>query len=418
MNMLNAFTPLRMAGLTLLCALATVPGEVRLKEADHKKVADLVDAYFTAMNDEKGILEALQKVIDQIPVYDKKLKGTKFLASIGDWEQVFRLVSEERAKVVTLKKRGEVAEAKLKADFEISLAYSLPKKAKGSLPLILIACDSGEKPAAHLDTYWNDPALREGAALVALDLGGAADSYGIFGDSSAPGGALQITTAMSLLQRELAVDCNRRYLVGSGKGFAAVEATASSYPQFFAGLIGIGDVAATDVGDLENFRALPTLFLHGGEGAKAMEAKAGEYGYGNCTLEAEGGAAKAWEWIGKNPRSAYPAHMTFAPKRDNAKFLHWITISGFQSAESPRIEAKAERESNTITIEADKIAQLVVYLNDELVDLEKPVRFSVNGTIHEQTVVRNAPDMIKNQYFGGDWGRVFTGIVSLDVPAK
>lgn len=418
MIMLNAFTPLRLAGLALLSALAVIPGDVKLKESDHKKLADLVDSYFTAMNEEKGILEALQKVIDQLPTYDKKVKGTKFLAAVGDWEQVFRIVSEDRAKVVTLKKKGEVAEAKLKADFEINLAYSVPKKVKGSLPLILVACDAGEKPAAHLETYWNDPALREGAVLVALDLGGTADSYGIFGDSSAPGGALQITTAMSLLQRELPIDCNRRYLVGSGKGFAAVEATASSYPQFFAGLIGIGDVAASELGDLENFRALPTLFLKGGDGAKAMEAKLAEYGYGNCVMEPEGMAAKAWEWIGKNPRSAYPAHLTFSPKRDNAKFLHWITISGFQSAESPRVDAKADRESNTITIEADKIAQLVVYLNDELVDLEKPVRFSVNGTVHEQTVVRNAPDMIKNQYFGGDWGRVFTGIVSLDVPAK
>lgn len=418
MTMLHAITPLRLAGLALLLTLAPAPGEVKLKESDHKKLAGLVDSYFNAMNEEKGILEALQKVIDQIPTYDKKLKGTKFLAAVEDWEEVFRIVSEDRAKVVSLKKKGEVAEAKLKADFEISLAYSVPKKLKGSLPLILVACDSGEKPAAHLDAHWNDAALRESAILVALDLGNSAESYGIFGDSSSPGGALQLTTAMSLLQRELPVDCNRRYLVGSGKGFAAVEATATSYPQFFAGLIGIGDVAATDLGDLENFRALPTLFLSGGDGAKAMEAKLAEYGYGNCTLESEATVAKAWEWVEKNPRSAYPAHLTFAPKRDNAKFLHWINISGFQSAESPRIDAKADKESNTITIEADKIAQLVVYLNDEIVDLEKPVRFSVNGTVHEQTVTRNAPDMIKNQYFAGDWGRVFTGVVSLDVPAK
>ena len=48
-------------------------------------------------------------------------------------------------------------------------------------------------------------------------------------------------------------------------------------------------------------------------------------------------------------------------------------------------------------------------------DLDKPVKFVVNGTPHERTLERNAPEMIKNQYFGGDWGRVFTVLVNQDL---
>ena len=117
----------------------------------------------------------------------------------------------------------------------------------------------------------------------------------------------------------------------------------------------------------------------------------------------------------KNPRRAYPDHITFAPKRDNDRAAHWLSLSGFQATESPRIDAKADRATNTVTIDSQKISDLLIYLNDELVDLDKPVKFVVNGTPHERTLERNAPEMIKNQYFGGDWGRVFTVLVNQDL---
>jgi hypothetical protein len=410
--------PSRLAAAIFVCSLLSAPGETKLKESDHKNLSKLVNNYFTARNEEKGLLEAMQSIIDQIASIEKRLKGQKLLASVADWEQVFRLVTEERLKE-SLKKRGEVTEARLKGDVEVSIAYCVPKKpAKGALPLILIACDSGETPSAHLNSFWNDPAVREGAILVALDLGKNPQSWGLFGSANEPGGAYSITTALSLVQREFSVDCNRRFLVGSGKGFAAVETIAASYPQVFAGVLGIGDVSVADAGNLENFRSLPSLFLKGAEGAKAIEAKLGDFGYANCRLEPEGGAAQAWEWMGKNPRNAYPMHLTFVPKRDTARFMHWVSLEGFQSAENPRIEAKADRATNAITVEAQKISDLIVYLNDELVDLDKPVKFVINGTTHERTVERSAPEMIMNQFYGGDWGRVFSASVTLDIPSK
>lgn len=403
----------------VLLALFADPGDLRLKESDHKNLSKLVGGYFTALNEEKGVQESLQKVIDQIAATEKRLKGQKLLSAVGDWEQAFRLVTEDRLKE-TLKKKGDVTEAKVQSNnIDLQFAYCVPKKpAKGALPLLLIACDGGESPSAHLNMFWNEPAVRESAVLVALDLGQDAQSWGVFGSPASPGGGLRLMTALSQIQREFPVDYNRRFLVGSGKGFGAVEATATSYPHFFAGVIGIGDVSLVDAGSLENFRNLPTLLLKGGEGAKAIEATIGELGFGNCTVEAEGSASQAWDWIAKNPRKAYPDHVTFVPKRDNTQAVHWLSLVGFQASENPRIEAKADKASNTVTIDAQKISDIVIYLNDELLDLEKPVKFVINGTSHERMLERNAPDMIKNQYYGGDWGRVFSAIVSQDVPPK
>lgn len=417
MTMFNSTTKLSLVGV-LLWVLAA-PGELKLKESDHKSLSKLVGGYFTAMNEEKGIAESMQKVIDQIASTEKRLKGQKLLAAVGDWEQVFRLVTEDRLKE-TLKKKGEVTEAKIQPNnIELSIAYCVPKKpAKGPLPLLLIACDGGETPSAHLSTFWSDPAIREGAILLALDLGKDTGSWGVFGSTASPGGGLRLMNALSQVQREFPVDSNRRFLVGSGKGFAAVEASAASYPHVFAGVIGIGDVSVSDAGNLENFRTLPTLLLKGGEGAKAIEARLGELGFANSRLEPEGSATQAWEWMTKNPRMAYPNHITFVPKRDNTTVAHWLSLGGFQVSENPRVEARADKASNTITVDALKISDLLIYLNDELVDLGKPVKFVINGTVHERTLERNAPEMIKNQYFGGDWGRVFSASVPQDVPAK
>lgn len=396
----------------LLVGLLLAPGETRLKESDHKALGKLVGNYFTAQSEEKGIFEAGQKVIDQIASIEKRLKGESLLASVADWEQVFRLATDDRLKE-TLKKRGEVSSHQLEG---VTFAYCVPKKApKGPLPLVLIACDAGEAPAAHLDAHWNDPALREGAILMAVDLGKDTQSWGMFGSPSAPGGTFLLMPALRLIQEQFPVDHNRRFLAGSGQGFAAVEITAACLPYLFAGVIGIGDVAATNVANFENFRSLPSLFLKGGDGAKAIEAKLTELGYSNAKLEPEGGVAQAWAWIGATQRNAYPEHITYVPKDDRAGSAPWLSLVGFQVAEQPRIEARADKASNTITIDAQKISSLVVFLNDELVDLEKPVKFVINGTAHERKVERNPVDMLQNQFRVGDWGRVFTAFVTPDV---
>jgi hypothetical protein len=403
---------------TTLCTPIALFGDTKLKEADHKSMGKLVGGYYAAMSEEKGIFEALQKILDQITSLEKRLKGEKLLACVSDWEQIFRVATEDRLQE-NLKKKGEVTTQTQQGEIKVSFAYCVPKKpAKGALPLILIACNEGEAPATHLEAYWNDPAIREGAILMAVDLGKDTSSWGLFGSRTAPGGTYVLMTALGMIQDQFPVDYNRRFLVGSGKGFAAVEVTATSYPHIFAGVIGIGDVTANDFNNFENYSNLPSLFIKGGEGANAIEAKLKEYGYSNCQLEPEGTGASAFAWMSKNPRASYPPTVVFSPRLDNASKVHWLSISGFQSAEKPRIEAKADRAANTITIDAQKIAGVIIYLNDSLVDLDKPVKFVVNGVVHERKLERNAPEMIKDQFHGGDWGRVYCASLSQDVSSK
>jgi len=425
MNLMSSLSVLPLVGLAALVSLAPAQDqsarEPQLRESDHKKYGKLVGDYFEALDEEKDINETMQKILDEIEKSEKRMKGASMLAAVADWEQIFRLATEDRLKG-DLKKRGAVTETRLKSpriQSDISIAYRTPKRApKEALPLILIACDSGESPAAHIEKHWNDETLQEAAYLVAIDLGSDTDSWGVFGSPEAPGGPWILMTALGLLQQEFPVDTNKTFLVGSGRGFVAALATAAVFPQVFAGLIGVGEVAVADKTPMANLRTVPSLLLGGGDGAKAIEAKAGELGYANCIIDPEGGVARAWEWIGATSRDAYPAQLTYSPPNDYARTVHWLSLGGFQSAEGPKVEATIDREKNTVTIQAEKVADLVVYLNDALVKLDEPVSFVVNGTMHEQVVTRNAPEMVRRQYQTGDWGRVFTAYVQLDVPAK
>ncbi len=401
--------------LRTLCAIAILglglgSSELKLKEADHKTLSKLIGEYFKAVDDEKGIQEALSKVLDKIDDTQKKLKNEKLLAAVSDWEQVFWYVQQERLKE-SLKSKGKVDEFRTKSPTgDVAFAYSLPKTyqgKKGPYLLILTVPDEGEKPTAHLDAQWSDAALREGAVLVAVQTPADSQMWGTFGTQEAPGGVYAVMSTLAVVQRELAIDFNRIFLAGSAKGFSAAAATAAAYPQLFAGLVGIGDVPAVDA---TNFRSLPTLFVNGGEGAKAIQSKVTDLGFGNSS---EGGVADVWAWMGKTRREPYPLKISFSPTSDNARRAHWISLEGTRVSENPHVEATVDRASNTVSIETQKISDIVVYLNDALVDMEKPVKVVFNGTPHEQTVPRNAVEMIRSQYFGGDWGRVFMGSVKV-----
>jgi hypothetical protein len=280
--------------------------------------------------------------------------------------------------------------------------------------LVLVVPDEGETPLAALDAHWNDPAARETTLLIALHMPENLGAWGTFGTVDAPGGVFTVMNALGVVQQQLALDMNRIYLAGAGRGFAAVGATAMAFPHLFAGVIGIGNVPEVDVGNLRN---VPILLVKGGEGAGSIQAKATELGFEHCTALPEGGQPDAWSWVGSTTRDAYPKQIAFVPTSDYARIAHWIGIDNFQVSENPSVSATVDRESNTITLDTQKISGVVIYLNDLLVDMEKPVKVVVNGvSLKEALVARNAPLMIDMVHKTGDWGRVFTNYLPVDVP--
>jgi hypothetical protein len=396
---------------TTLGSASVRPGDEFLKESDHKKLGKEVAAYWSAKTEVKGIQKAFQKLSDAIEKTQKKIakQGGNVLASIDDWERVFWFATEANLEDKRLKK-GKVTTA---TDDEPTFTYCIGKKyasSKGPFPLVLIVPDAGTEPAGVLDAAWEDQALRDGAILAVVHMDG------LTGDWGGEEGVVQVmlTYGRIATSNTFAIDYDRVFVAGTGKGFAAAAATATAYPQLFAGLIGRGEVPAVEV---KNFRSLPSLLTGSGDGVDGFTAKLGEHGFENLSTTGDT-SADIWAWIQQQERSAYPTHITYSPPISYSRAAHWIAVDGVDLDASPRVDAVADRDANTITIDAEGISTVRVFFNDVLVDMDQPVKVVVNGSAHEAMLTRNKQTMIDTAYQQGDWGRVFTQKASYDVPAK
>lgn len=401
--------------LGALAAFAVAPlrfSEEKLRDSDHKKFGKAIAAYYDAKDRKKGIENAFLKVSKDMDKAQKKLKAVPLLSAVQDWERA--LWYAQRATLKGRPKGGRVISGSLEKYGEIvPTAYHLPPKytsKKNPYPLVLCVPDAGQKPGAHIEDHWNDVALRGGAIFVAVDMPTETAGWDKF--TTDPGsGVWAVMNTYAVAKVNFAIDMNRVFLAGTGKGFLAAAATASSFPHLFAGVIGKGEIPMMSA---TNFRNIPSLLMSESEGAQAFESAVGEMGFENCVRKADGGPADVLSFVGEKLRVNYPAEITFAPYCDLSRNTQWVTVEGFQvdqekaTDEQPWINAKADRASNTVTIEAKEILKITVLLNDSLVDLEKPVTFLINGKESQEMVPRNKRFMLDYAFSSGDWGRVFT----------
>ncbi len=396
------------AVVCILSGAAALRGEV-LKETDQKKIAKDVAAYWRAKTEVKGIQAAFDKLSETLEKTQGRMKGQELAALVEDWEKIFFYSTLELLDDKT--KRGKVESRKGEDPKGEPMGYSyhVPKKylpKEGPYPILLIVADEGVDPALHLDGEWADPTLRDTAILFAVKMRTPSSDW------SGEKGVFDVMSGFSIVTQTFAIDYDRVFLVGSGKGFQAAAATVNAFPHLFAGLIGRGEIA--DAG-AQNLRNLPSLLTTDGEGAQAFKKRIEELEFGNCQVAANGGPAEIVAWIQDRRRDAYPAHLSFAPTLQSSRGAHWIRLDRMSVQEGPRVDVKVDRASNTITVDAQKVGVIEINFNDLIVDLSKPVKVVVNGAVHEGVPPRNRRTMIDLVYDQGDWGRVFTSSQSYDV---
>jgi len=399
--------------LLLVAPLAlglTRPWDTVLKDSDHKKIGKEVAAYWEAKTEKKDIQKTFDKLSETIEKTQKKIKDGDILAVTEDWEAIFQYASTTGMKDRV--RKGRIATEDMEGAFgELSVTYVAPRKyasKRGVVPVILAVAEEGADAEAYLEESWADEGLREGAVVAVVGTSGVDDWEG-------QSGVFAVMSTFTAIKSAFAVDYDRVFLAGSGKGYGMAAATASAFPQLFAGLVGLGEVPIVPAG---NFRTIPTLFTADCEGSKSVTEQVGNLEFGNCTLEDGADGAAVWAWISEKQRDPYPTQITFSPRLGAAQAAHWLRVDGVEFEASPRIDAVVDREANTIQIDADKISTVEIFFNDYLLALSDPVKVVINGTVHEELVTRNPRTMIDLIYVQGDWGRVFTNFSSFTVPAK
>ncbi|MEZ6020380.1 MAG: hypothetical protein R3F17_09850 [Planctomycetota bacterium] len=367
-----------------------------LSDKDLAKVSKAMGEYFQARAENKDSISPLGEIHESIAGLEKKLskaRSQNLLAFPDDLGRALWLSNDYGKKKV---KKGKVDELKYTERFyskenPLNYVVATPGKynAAEAWPLIIAIPPVDQSPSQHVTEEWGAQELREGAIIAVPKMPAKAEEW-----MDRPGMAAVMSTLQQVFEN-YAVDFDRVYLVGTGKGVELALSLAAMRPFAFAGVAGRRGDSGT-VGP-EAFGNLPVYLTGAGSQAQAFEEKAKGLGMTTVTLNATAEVADIWTWMGEHPRNSYPNSIEFWPTVSLIR-SNWLEIERGSASEGAHLKAEIDKGSNTITIEGEGVPAVVLHLSDALVDLDRPVRIVANGASKEAPV-RSLTRFLDMAYF-------------------
>lgn len=402
--------------LFLFVCPATGQSVSRVDDEQIAKLASALAAHTQAQEAGRGIEKAREALERELERLTKERPGWDPLRQSQDLGRAWQLArgnaDERPGRIAT-----EVVEPGSFGGAGLALTYRLPKgyaPAKTRYPLILTIPDFDEEPAEHLRAQWTLPAILDAAILVSPAMPSKREDWAQVAVHGRPGGLAHVLTAVRVASERFAVDFERIYVVGRGKGVPAAIAAGNTTPQRFAGVVG----RAGDAGDLgpDNFVALPILLLGSGAKGSELERKAKAAGVDTITLLAAGGEQELWSWMLDNPRRSIPESVTVVPGDPFPTRVAWLQIA--PSASDARATARIERATNTIHLTSNGVHKATLLLHDGLVSLDRPVRFVCNGIEQTGALQRSLTTALELLHDGtSDPACVYVARADLDLTA-
>ena len=408
-----------------LASAAPLLQETVLQDRDLSKLGDAMAEWLEARKEQKGIGDALEEIGEQLEKLGKRAKGD-MLALPADIGRAWWLSSEyDKKRVDKGKLSDEIFET---SDFrDMPYVYRAPKSynpRKQSYPLILCAHDEGQSPEEHLREDWLSEAILDNAILISPQLPEDAAAWSETmtsdGGERVLGGLGCMMMAFRVATETFAIDFDRIYVAGRGAGVELAHRTADYAPDRFAGLIGRnGDAGDTPA---ENFGNLPSMFVAAGAKATAFEESAKALGFETVRLAMSASEEDVWSWMEESPRKAYPEEIVFYPRGRSTR-AYWLQVAPQETQEQRKVVASIDRAANKLTLESETVDQVVIYFNDVMFDLSKPVVVEANGVSREIQVPRDIQRTL-GYFFNArcDPGRVFVYDeavqIQLEAPAE
>jgi len=387
-----------------------------LKPRDHEELGKAIGAYFEAKTKNDGMAKAMDGVRETFAKVEKRSKGVKnLLALTGDLGAA--IVEADRRSGST---RKGVNDGEFKQrDDTFRYAVSVPKNYNPNgapYPLFIGAPDARQSPREALEIGWADDDLRTKAIIVMVEMPQDSVRWTELGSPGAPGGLFTLLSVLRRVRMEYSIDVDRTYACGHGAGAAAASKVVASFPHVFAGLYAQG-------GDIDavpaiNFRNIAVYVHSGGANATALDAAIQAGGYLGSKLVTEGNVTGAAAWLLERPRVTHPAHVSLTPITASGGKAYWLEAEGFAIESAPVIEAQVDREANRITVTGKGVSSGVVYLNDALVDLDRPVELVCNGVTRTERPQRNLEFMLMQAFNSNDATRVYTARIEFDLPVQ
>jgi hypothetical protein len=186
------------------------------------------------------------------------------------------------------------------------------------------------------------------------------------------------------------VDFERIILDGGESALAA----AAAIPSWFAGIVLRGaQMVKTDAQKqaVGNYAHVPVYVVGCPHTAKALK----DAGHTKVTLGPDTGV---YEWMQAQRRTT-PRKFSWRVGAPDQTLPYWINFDQYDPAAPEKTIAvevvDTEKEPNTIKITARAIQALTLFLNDEIVNLDRPVRVEINGHIEYEGVPELTSESVK-----------------------
>jgi predicted esterase len=282
---------------------------------------------------------------------------------------------------------------------EYPLRFHVVGTPKPDSPLVIYLHGGGGEAALN-DEQWN------GARKCGLAMGfGLAVSPRVYEDKMGVGwihdsAYVGIEEILDMMKRTYKVDTNRVFLGGYSMGgwgamvvgpiladrlagvFSMAGGTGESGPALLPNMrnsayaihIGEKDQSAGSVSSLRNLRGLLDGLRKEDPGGFKVQYK--EYpGVGHQLPR--GAHAEIGQWLLQHTRNPYPEVVHWRPHPPWLREFHWLGIETHRKGIVLRAELK--KRENRIEVRSEGTTELTVFLNDEMLDLARPVTISVNG---------------------------------------
>ncbi len=238
-------------------------------------------------------------------------------------------------------------------------------------------------------------------------------------------------TLIVMAQACAGVNPNRIYIMGYSAGGDGVWRMAPRMADRWAA----ASMMAGHPGDvrLENLRNTPFMIWCGAQDAaydrNLEDAKRGEVmdslqhsdpeGYIHETHIVEGMGhwmnrvdTAAVSWMAKYTRNPYPKKIVWGQEEVLRPSFYWITAPANEMARGKTVRLQAE--GNTIAISQCDYTTLTLWLNDDIVDLDKKVKVTYKGkTVFNALVKRTAENLSSSLYDRGDLSYSFPAKIDL-----
>ncbi|MFT4541475.1 MAG: poly(3-hydroxybutyrate) depolymerase [Planctomycetota bacterium] len=297
----------------------------------------------------------------------------------------------------------------------LEYAFRVPRdyESEGAgFPLIITLPIGKSSPAEHLRSTWSEREILSSAILLAAQMPSDPEAWDKVTHRGLPGGIAHVLTALRAAQNSLAINPNRIFVLGHGVGAPAALAIGNHSPQHFAGIV----LRSGDPGQLapDNLGNLPVLLAACAGTADDFEAASKALGHEGCSIQRDPALLSVWKWMKAQRRVALPNKVTLVPGNPFPTRAYWLRVTPI--ADSPRVSATVDRMANSITVDGIGVSSVTFYLNDSLVDLERPLTINHGGSQRELQPRRSWKTCWQRIEDGtSDTGCVYTAEVVVDM---